>query len=350
MVVDYVNIPGNPLLASKIYSAKKELDQIENKSDRPAPNIPNSNSMRPVTDLKYYMDGYLRDNLNEVPKFLKEGWDCVIILSGNAKVRIGKSTLAMQIAYYLAWLLNELRKKSKLVSENNPVPFDNTNIAFDPDEVRKLATNKPKNSVLVYDEGRAGLDSARAMENINKAMQDFFQECGQYGHVIIIVLPDFFKLNDTIAIPRSLFLINVYHDANYRRGYFSFFNEKKKELLYIFGKKKWGSDSKYMSVNDDFHGRFTPYFPINKEIYDEQKRTALKKKKKSQLEQRWHKERDASFYLLKKINKFSNSEIAKEVSRLTDIPIGERAVDQAITNIRKRIDALFSSEEHEDVA
>jgi len=46
-----------------------------------------------------------------------------------------------------------------------------------------------KNQVIIYDEGRAGLDSARAMQAINKIMQDFFQACGQYGHVILIVLP-----------------------------------------------------------------------------------------------------------------------------------------------------------------
>lgn len=350
-MVDFVNLPGvSKATAAKIYFAKKEIEQVEKQSElKPAPNVPRGNSLRPVTDQKYYMDGYLRDNLSEIPRFLKDGWDCVIIISGNSKVRIGKSTLAMQIAYFIAWLLNENKKKYGLVSQNSPVPFDNTNIAFDPDGVMKLAANKPRNSVLVYDEGRAGLDSARAMENINKAMQDFFQECGQYGHVIIIVLPDFFKLNETIAIPRSLFLVNVYHDANYKRGFFSFFNEKKKELLYIFGKKKWGSDSKYMSVNDDFHGRFTSYFPINKEIYDEQKRTALKKKKKSQLDQRWHRERDAAFYLLKKINNLSNIAIAKELVRLTDIPISEKAVESGVSHIKKRLDAQFMGDEHEDV-
>lgn len=151
--------------------------------------------------------------------------------------------------------------------EDNPVPFDNSNIAFDPDDLMKVAANKPRNSVLVYDEGRAGLDSARAMENINKAMTDFFQECGQYGHVIIIVLPDFFKLTETIAVPRSLFLINVYTDKNYNRGYFSFYSEHRKELLYVIGKKKWGTSSKYLSVAENFCVLWREFPPHNFDLF-----------------------------------------------------------------------------------
>ena len=290
--------PVNPIMAAKLHWAKQDVDKL-------APAIPRGNAtgkeyVNPVTDLKYRMDGYLIDNLKEVPKFLKKAWDCVIVVSGNAKVRIGKSTMAMQIAYFLAWLINEQKKKVGEVPKDNRVPFNNSNVAFDPDALMKIAEKKPKNSVIVYDEGRAGLDSARAMENINKAMQDFFQECGQYGHIIIIVLPDFFKLNETIAVPRSLFLINCYTDKNYNRGYFDFYSEHRKELLYIIGKKKWGSTSKYMSVDANFYGKFSDYFPLNKEIYDEQKKVALKSRRKTRFECRWRLERDIASWIMKK--------------------------------------------------
>jgi hypothetical protein len=202
---------------------------------------------------------------------------------------------------------------------------------------RSLAEKKPRNSVLVYDEGRAGFDSARAMENINKAMQDFFQECGQYGHVIFIVLPDFFKLSETVTVPRSLFLLNCHTDKNYNRGFFSFYSEHRKELLYIFGKKKWGSTAKYYSVDDNFHGKFSQFFPINKDIYDEQKRTALKKRRQTRLEVRWHKERDASFYLLKKLNSFTAAEIAKRIKEITFIPLSGEGVEVAIKNVDRKL-------------
>jgi hypothetical protein len=330
------SLPAEELQAHPImaYKAREALKGIE----RPAPAVPKNGKaeyVNPVTDLRYRMDGYLVDNLREVPKFLRKAWDCVIIVSGNAKVRIGKSTIAMQTAYYLAWLLNELNKKKGLVPKNNPVPFDNTNVVFDPESLMKVAEKKPKNSVLVYDEGRAGLDSARAMENINKAMQDFFQECGQYGHVILIVLPDFFKLNETIAVPRSLFLINCYTDKNYNRGFFSFYSEHRKELLYIIGKKKWGSTSKYMAVDDNFHGKFCDYFPINKEEYDQQKKDALKKRRKTRLEVRWHLERDIAWWILKNKYACEPKDIANEMKRFPDMKVSDSVVEKALAKTRK---------------
>jgi len=325
---------AHPIMAYKARIAVENLERVDSK---PAPAVPKRGVeyIHPVTDLAYRMDGYLKDNLNEVPKFLRKAWDCVIIVSGNAKVRIGKSTIAMQTAYYLAWLLNEINKKKGLVPQDNPVPFDNSNVVFDPEALMKVAEKKPKNSVIVYDEGRAGLDSARAMENINKAMQDFFQECGQYGHVIIIVLPDFFKLNETIAVPRSLFLINCYTDKNYNRGFFSFYSEHRKELLYIIGKKKWGSSSKYMAVDDNFHGKFCDYFPINKEMYDEQKKLALKKRRKTRLEMRWHLERDIAWWILKEKFDCEVKDIVAEMKKFPDMKLSEKVVENALAKVRK---------------
>jgi len=223
------------------------------------------------------MDKNLRANLKEIPRFLNKSYDCVIIVTGHGKVRIGKSTMAQQIGYYAAWLLAGGKKKPKKKS----VPFDNTNIVFTPDQLVGLAGKLPKRSVIVYDEGRAGLDSIRAMENINKGMMDFFQECGQYQHVIIIVLPNYFRLSEDIAVPRSLFLVDVHHDAKYNRGYFKFYNEIQKEYLYVFGKKKLGTYAKYKSVNPSFNGRFTDSHPkIDVALYEKQKREALDKKQK----------------------------------------------------------------------
>lgn len=318
---------------------KRKMPEEKRVEQRPKPHVPSATSMYPVTDLKYYMDGYLKDNLDEVPRFLKKAWDCVIIVSGSGKVRIGKSTLAMQIAYYEAWLMNEYKKKSGEVPKDNPVPFGIDNVAFDPDELMKVAGRLPRNSVIVYDEGRAGLDSARAMENINKSMQDFFQECGQYGHIIIIVLPDFFKLQETIAVPRSLFLVNVYTDHNYNRGFFSFFSEHKKELLYIFGKKQYGSTAKYLSVKDNFHGKFYEYFPIDTELYAEKKRQAIKKRKKSRIELNWRNQRDYCLYILKYKFELTEEDIAKELKRFPDVKIVRETVVRALNAVKKRLEA-----------
>ncbi len=101
----------NPILAGRLRRAKYIVDILD-KNKKPEPK--DSQAACAVTDLKYPLDNYLTSNLDEIPKFLKKGWDCVIIVSGNAKVRIGKSTLAMQMAYYVAWLLNEKNKKKPI--------------------------------------------------------------------------------------------------------------------------------------------------------------------------------------------------------------------------------------------
>ncbi len=97
-----------------------------------------------VTDKQFYMDGFLRDNLIEVPKFLKKSWDCVIIASGHSKVRIGKSTIAVQMGYYIAW---ELAGGNKMKVKDE-VPFTIENICFTPDELMEKAEKFPRNSVL----------------------------------------------------------------------------------------------------------------------------------------------------------------------------------------------------------
>ena len=157
-----------------------------------------------------------------------------MLLSHNSKVRVGKSTLAQQVAYFLAWLIagGSMAKEEAtgkwFVSHkpDKPVRFTvEDNVVFTPEDLqikaRELFAKYGKHQVIVYDEGRAGLDSAQAMSIINKAMQDFFQECGQYGHVILIVLPNFFKLHEDYAIYRSIFLVDVYLNKRMERGFLS---------------------------------------------------------------------------------------------------------------------------------
>ena len=55
-----------------------------------------------VTDKQYYMDGYLKENLDILKqKLVKDDWFFIIIISGSNRVRVGKSTIAQQISYYL---------------------------------------------------------------------------------------------------------------------------------------------------------------------------------------------------------------------------------------------------------
>ncbi len=288
----------------------------------------------------YYMDGYLKENLDTIPILLEKSWDVVGIVSGHGKVRIGKSTLALQVAHYLAWILaggivevNDERKVVKIIPPTKSLKFDLDNVVFSPDELMKAAQKLPPQSVIVYDEGRAGLDSKRAMEAINKTLEDFFQECGIYNHVILIVLPNFFRLHEDYAVARSFFLLDAYADKEFNRGYFKFYNELKKEQLYYFGKKKIGIRAKYGSAYDNFFGRFTSWLPFSKEEYENKKLQALRKKKVSNLQIKFKKQRDAAIYLAKNYSERTHEELASELSAMSNSRVTSDVVKRAIAAI-----------------
>lgn len=301
------------------------------------------------------IDGYLKSNLDGIPGFLKKGYDCIGIISGMSKVRIGKSSMAIgTIGSYIAWLLaggkvdcHQETKNNKLtwiidnvVLPNKKVRFNlKENVCFSAEDLKKTAhkllKKYGKQQVIIYDEGRQGLDSARAMESINKGMEDFFQTCGFMEHVILIVLPNFFKLHEDYAVARSLFLINVFADKQYNRGYFSFFNEEQKEKLFYFGKKRLGVRAKYSAASSNFWGKFSSWFPFDKDDYEKLKEEAMIKYGKKKTNQKYKKQRDACMYLLKKNAEMGSTSISKELSVITGTKISERMVRYAISSISK---------------
>lgn len=298
------------------------------------------------TRIGYYMDEYLAINLMGIPGYLERSYDVVGIFSGHGKVRVGKSTLAQQVGYFVAWLLagggmaKEEATGKWFVSKkpNKLVRFSlEDNIVFTPDDLqlkaRELYAKYGRNQVIVYDEGRAGLDSAAAMSVINKAMQDFFQECGQYGHVILIVLPNFFKLHEDYAISRSIFLVDVFTNKRMERGFFNFYNETQKEYLYLMGKKKTSTVSKYSGAKPSFTGRFSVFLPINKQKYELAKREAIKLKEVKQIEKRWKRQRDAALLMLFSKFNLSPKEIADEISKLSGMRLDTNMVKYGIRSI-----------------
>jgi hypothetical protein len=238
----------------------------------------------------FSMDGYEAESLYDVPKYLDKNRDLPIIVSGRANVGTGKSTKAFQIGLYLAWRLaggeqNLIRNErgrfinTKIIkSPDKPLNFSLNNVVFSPEELVDKAKSLPKRSVIIFDEGRQGLSSRDSMSALNRLLETFFEECRVLNHVIIIVLPNFFKLGEEIATARSMALIDCYEDENFNRGYFAFFNKIQKEWLYFLGKKKLGATQKYFAAKPSFSGRFTSFFPFDKDKYENMKIEALKKK------------------------------------------------------------------------
>lgn len=316
----------------------------------------------------FLMDGYLCNNLLGIPGYLKKKWDVVAIVSGHGKVRVGKSTLAFQIGTLIAWLLAggkinmELVKNidgktgwkiNKVRQPIKPMNFSlEENVVFSAMDLKKSATRLlekyGKNQLIIYDEGREGLEGARAMENLNKVMQDFFQECGFMGHIILIVLPNYFKLHEDYAVSRSLFLIDAFHDKYKRRGYFNFYNEIDKEWLYFMGKKKIGISQKYKAAHETFWGRFTSWFPFDRTEYERLKAEALKNRAKTRRERQYKDQRDALIYVMHtkiKTLPISASKIAELIKKYS----GETISTESVTRVRDFVDRKVKEMAQEDL-
>lgn len=299
----------------------------------------------------FYMDGYLVTNLLGIKDYLKKDWDCVGIISGHGKVRVGKSTIGFQVGSFIAWLLAGGRMKMEKSNEGkwiitdvqNPKKLNwnlKENVVFSATELQKqsyyLYKKYGKNQVLVYDEGRQGLEAKRAMENLNKIMEDFLQECGYMGHVILIVLPNFFKLHEDYAVSRSLFLIDAFTNIKKHRGFFNFYDENQKEWLYFLGKKKLGISHKYTSACESFWGRFSSWFPFDREEYNRLKGESIKKKYRSRRQMNWKKQRDVLIYLHKQETEKTNAQIAEDITVLSGFRISTETIDKVIQSLTKK--------------
>lgn len=299
----------------------------------------------------YYMQGYEVQNLLGIPHYLRLAWDVVGIVSGHGKVRIGKSTKASQIGYFLAWLMaggwieiNE-GKLIKIIPPKEEVHFSlKENVVFSPydlmDRAEMLFNKYGPHQVIIYDEARGGLASDRAMESINKTMSEWFEACGQYQHIILLVLPNFFKLHEDYAVARSLFLVDVFSDKQHRRGYFNFYNEIQKEKLYYFGKKRIGVTAKYASATESFWGRFTKFMPWDKNEYDKLKKEALKKLKKTAHQKKIIKQRNIALYLLRKYSDLTYEAIAQEMTLLLGWKYSSDAVRYGVEAITRGEEAF----------
>jgi len=280
-----------------------------------------------VTDQEFWMDGYLKSNMDSIIHNLRGDWDFMLVISGSGMVRVGKSVLAQQIGYYAA---------SKLGT-----PFSLSNIVFSGKQLMKVASELPRNSVILYDEARAELESKKAMQNVSKALLDFFAECGMYNHMLILVLPDFFELNKRLAVARSDALINVYRTTKpvtlkdgtevveFVRGHFNFYNQERKKYLYIAGKRAFDS---YHVGKRNFYGEFRNHWVIDKEEYLQKKLEFLKRDRTEVLKGRaklWVTQRDVLLNYIVREQGIKQSELVKLLED-NGVKMTQQAISQAL--------------------
>lgn len=196
-----------------------------------------------------WLDGYLKENLDQAREAVKKDNDMLFIVDGLEGS--GKSAFAQQVAGYLDPTLSLDR------------------ITFTPDEFVQAVKNAGKYQAVVYDEAMSGLASRSALSEINRRLVGVLAEMRQKNLFVFIVMPCFFELDKYPAIWRSRALFHIY-TKHLKRGFFKFYNTKKKKLLYLKGKKFYE-----YKVLPDFHGKFPKGYYVDEQEYRQKKLQVL---------------------------------------------------------------------------
>lgn len=202
-------------------------------------------------DKQFYMKENLVIALNKIKKkVLGRDADFVICVDGSEGS--GKSVFSAQIGKML----------------DNSLSLDD--ICMTAEEFKKRIETAQKNKCVIFDEAYHGLSSRQSLSQINKLLVSKMMECRQKNLFIIIVLPTIFLLDRYIALFRSKVLFHIYE--NKENHYWIGFNEKKKKLLYLMGRKTMSYTKPRIW---DFKGMFRGKYTIDEQKYRDKKRLAL---------------------------------------------------------------------------
>lgn len=203
---------------------------------------------------EFYMDGFLRENLNVAKDVIRQDWDMTFVVDGAEGS--GKSVFAMQMAYFC----------------DPTITLDR--VVFTPRELMKAVREATKYQAIIYDEAYTGLSARAAMSLINRTLVKMFAEMRQKNLFVFVVMPCFFDLDKYLALWRSRALIHVYTGKKFERGMFRFYNVDRKKTLYVAGKKFYS----YHVPKPNFFGRFTNHYPLNQKEYRQKKLDSLTNK------------------------------------------------------------------------
>lgn len=236
----------------------------------------------------------LYEKLLNVKKIQKRLWDCCICIAGFE--RAGKSTMGLTIGYILS---------DGTLTVNN--------IAANTTEAIEKLENLPDKSVLVIDEAALMLSSKDVMKKEQRQIIKILNIIGMKRMILIVIIPNFFDLNRYIAVDRSRFLIKVYSDKNGKRGRFAYWGEKRKSILYKYGKKHYDS---YDHPKANFRGTFKNFSPLGQEYLDLKEKSlwsALKGKEKITIDDKRYMQGDYFLYKILKKRWMTQKELEKEL-------------------------------------
>lgn len=267
-------------------------------------------------DCTLYIDGKLEYNIqNKVIPQLKDDNDWVWVIDGEE--RSGKSVLGQQLALRL-----------------DPT-FCIERICMTPNEFRKAIHNAKKGQAVIYDEAFTGLSSKGSLTEINKILVEQMMEMGAKNLIVILILPTLFLLEKYAALFRTKGLFHVYKKKG-KRGFWRYYNKKKKKLLYLYGKKLMD----YSKPHVKFRGRFLKLYAVNEQAYRDKKDYALAHKDRKTKSERIISQRNAIFWYLNKKLNINQTQIAKICKEL-EIKLDRTSINEIIR--RKEEEMLESN-------
>lgn len=206
-----------------------------------------------ITDKQYYMDGYLKENLDHLKKAVKKNWDGILIIDGIEGA--AKTTQASAVCYYLDQRYN----------------LDS--VVFTQKQFMDAVDKAPPGSAIHWDEFLLSGMSTEAMTAAQNTLIKKMTIIRKKNLYIVLLASWIFMLRIYFAVGRSRALIHCYSPDGISRGYFSFYNYKSKKALYLNGKKRFN----YNIQKPDFIGRFTDTFGLFWDIneYDQKKEKAI---------------------------------------------------------------------------
>lgn len=262
-----------------------------------------------VTDKKYYMDNRLLEKLDLMVNRCsgKIKLDNLVIVDGDEGY--GKSTLAVSMAYYVAYKLGR--------------PFSVNNIFFNTKDLINFAKST-KEQVIIWDEATLGGLAAEWYVKDQIKLIKLLNIVRKKKHFFFFNIPKFFKLNETLVIDRSIALVHVYARNDIELGRFVYFRRTAKENLFNdWRRKRLRNYRKYYTLR----GSFVNALP---KIIDEQEYEDRKDKMIETFDEEDKKIEAKDVQLLMFQYKISNLDKAFPQLRVVDIikyfDIGERSI------------------------
>lgn len=263
---------------------------------------------------EYYIDSKLAKNLDKIAQRVNnKDEDFFWAIDGGEGV--GKSVFAMSIAKY--------------VDES----FNLSRICYSPEDFRRAIQTAKKGEAIVFDEAFRGLSSRSAISGINKMLVETMMECRQRNLFVFIVLPSFFLLDKYVALWRARGLFHVYRNGG-QRGFWRYYNSKKKKLLYLNGRQTYS----YTTPKTSFKGRFTNYYVVDEQAYRRKKLKALQENEQNpKLVDKSQLHRDTLLLYLHEHHKMSMSDLAGLCEQFR-IPLKRSSVAAAIRRARQTLE------------